>query len=289
MANIRYQAKYLNGKWLYYPTFLRIPFSPSNMIYDGRLRKFWTLLTCSKTKDLHTPLKFVIKLMPETLLKHDLVKTATFQGLELFNFIDSKTCFKLSLSESFLILKITPLLFSWFGCPPFVSTAGCASPTVPAPSQTTKSSLGISLTSSENVRRAQEWGICTRNRYKMGPNTSCKWADIGEFLGIERPDILITCIFFFSGYLFLIFQRFVPWSSPWNHHRTKIFVVFYHHRTEDIEAYTLIQRTETWQNPRRIGSQKLTYHLPGGKTIRRIFQFDFCAPGFFCWCHVFVL
>lgn len=48
-----------------------------------------------------------------------------------------------------------------------------------------------------------------------------------------------------------------------------------------------MQRTETWPNQWRIGSQKLTYHLPGGKTIRRIFQFDFWCSRFFCWCHVF--
>ena len=87
----------LNGKYKIPLYIYKDPFPPSNMIYDGRLKKFWTLLTCSKTTDLHTPLKFVIKLMPETLLKHDLVQTATFQSLELFNFIDSKTCFKLSL------------------------------------------------------------------------------------------------------------------------------------------------------------------------------------------------
>ena len=48
-----------------------------------------------------------------------------------------------------------------------------------------------------------------------------------------------------------------------------------------------MQRTETWPNQWRIGSQKLTYHLPGGKTIRRIFQFDFWCSRFFCWCHDF--
>ena len=211
------------------------------------------------------------------LLKQQLFKVLNCSTSLILKLVSNSLYF-LSL---FLSSKSPPLLFSWFGCPPFVSTAGCASPTVPAPSQTTKSSLGISLTSSENVRRAQEWGICTRNRYKMGPNTSCKWADIGEFLGIERPDILITCIFFFSGYLFLIFKDLYHG----HHHEIttgqRFLSFFYHHRTEDIEAYTLIQRTETWQNPRRIGSQKLTYHLPGGKTIRRIFQFDFWCSRFF--------
>lgn len=204
----------------------------------------------------------------------DLVKTATFQGLELFNFIDSKTCFKLSLFWVFSYPQYHPpccfpglavLLFSFqlpgVHPPPFLP---------------------------RHRWRKVHWVSHWPARRMSGEPRSCKWADAGEFLGIEGPDILITCIIFFSGDLYCfskIYTMVITMKSP----RDKDFCCFFspsnwRHWSLHPDATTLnLTKSAEDRLP------KTNISPPRWEDDSEDFPIRFLGlQFFFCWCHDFV-